>query len=231
MPAEVYFPAEVGMYIDGVKTANTTAAILANVAIKDIETTSVKVQPYYTTTQGAEILGAEYTVTIADLLKKVGGEKANAVLNYAAAAQKYFNVAGTLAFSGATVTGAYTDNLAIVEALADARVTPQQVALILEDSVSFKFTVDGAEDGDVMMITDGENVATVAIENGVVTIGDVGIDNWNTTYTFQVIDEGGNAVSSSFTYSVSTYYARMANKADQNLTDLVTAMMALYETL
>lgn len=233
MPAEVYFPAEVGMYIDGVKTANTTAAILANVAIKDIETTSVKVQPYYTTTQGAEILGAEYTVTIADLLKKISATdaKAAAVLNYAAAAQKYFNIEGTLQYTAPTLTGTYTDNLAIVgEKLADARVIPTEVALLLKDTVSFKFTLDGAEDGDVLRMTSGADSATFAIENGVVEVTGIGIDKWDTTFTFVVEDENGVAVSSTFTYSVSTYYARMNGK-DANLTDLVTAMMALYETL
>lgn len=235
MPAEVYFPAEVGMYIDGVKTANATAAILANIAIKDIETASVTVQPYYTTTQGAEILGAEYDVTIADLLKQISASdaKAAAVLNYAAAAQTYFAVTGgTLTYTAPTVSGTYVDNLAIVgDKLADARVAPTEVSLLLKDTVSFKFTVDGAEDGDVLRMTNGDDSATFVIENGVAEVTGITAANWNTLYTFVIEDENGDAVSSTFTYSVSTYYARMKNSNDSTLVDLITAMMALYETL
>jgi hypothetical protein len=89
--------------------------------------------------------------------------------------------------------------------------------------------VNNAEDGDKMKITVDDKSTTVAIENGVVTIGDIGIDKWDTTFTFVVVDETGAEVSDTFTYGVSIYYARMNGK-DANLTDLVTAMMALYET-
>lgn len=229
MPAEVYFPAEIGLYVDGVKIPGATAAILTDVAIKDIESKSVTVAAYYTTTQGAEIVGAETTVTVADLLKTVGGAKANAVLNYAAAAQAYFGIEGTLTYTAPTLNGTYTDQLAIVgEKLADARVIPTEVALLLKDTVSFKFAVSGAEDGDVLKMTNGEDVAEFVIENGVVTVDGIGIDNWNTLYTFVIEDETDLAVSSTFTYSVSTYYARMQG-GDANLANLVTAMMALYE--
>ena len=107
---------------------------------------------------------------------------------------------------------------------------PTEVALLLKDTVSFKFSVLGAVDGDKLYIKDGDKVASVEIVNGVAVIDGITADNWNTTYTFWVADEADARVSAEFTYGVSTYYARMV-ASDAALADLVTAMMALYETL
>ena len=79
-----------------------------------------------------------------------------------------------------------------------------------------------------MEITDGTNTAVVTIVDGVAIFDGIGVKNWNTLYSFRVLDAEGNAVSSTFTYSVSTYYARMGAE-NTNLTNLVNAMMAFYE--
>lgn len=232
MPNTILFEASKGIYVDGVKME--TNEFLTNVAIKDISET-VSVQPYYTTTQGEEVKGDAVEVSIAQLLQSISGSNAQAaaVLNYAAAAQKYFNITGTdLTYTAATVNGNYENNLKVVNPIENARVIPQQVALLLKETVSFKFTVEGAVEGDVMQISDGVNEAvTVDIVDGVAIFDDIAVTNWNTTYTFTVLDAEGTPVCSFFTYSVSTYYVRMmANTTDASLMDLVTAMMALYET-
>ena len=74
------------------------------------------------------------------------------------------------------------------------------------------------------------DAATVAFdEKGIAVVEAINPTKWNDTYYFCIVDGEGNAVSATFSYGVSTYFARMSGNEDANLTALVDAMMALYE--
>ena len=222
------------------------------VAPKDVEQT-VTVQPYYVY-NNEDVLGDVKTLTVASMLETYAGggygEKvanmAAAVLNYAAAAQKYFKVEGGLTYTAQTPSGTYIDKLSIRENIVNpdggVTVRPKSVSLLLNDVVNIKFVFDVKTTGYYLRAaTTREGLAEMSaeyveivydesVDEWVAVIGSVVMKNWNKDIYFQVYDNNGQPVSASFIYGVSTYYARMNNTASKNLTNLVNAMMVLYET-
>lgn len=195
-------------------------------------------------------LGWHETTIAAVLQGYVGGansgasDLAIATLNYAAAAQNYFDYkTDDLANKGlsdgqkAVTHGTYEKALDI-DPLAGATVALKGMTLLLNDTVNFKLTVNttditglkaqisadnGANWVDALRLEacDGGNGDYKAIFAGI-TPG-----AWNTDYQMRVVNGAGEPVSSTVTYSVSTYAVRMAGNAEvKSVTD---AMLALYE--
>lgn len=245
---------EAGLYVDGVKKAGVLTdgyylvESFLKAAAKEIGK-SVTVQGYYIA-NGVEIKGTEIKTSIAALLRTYLNNSdenivalATATLNYAAAAQTYFgydtdNLVNT-GLAATPSTGEYADNFAVVEAKPDAILAPREIALLLNDTVDLHIStgklISTAVNYTDYFLSISENAdmsdaATVAFnERGIAVVKAINPTKWNDTYYFCIVDGEGNAVSATFTYGVSTYFARMKETEDANLAALVGAMMALYE--
>lgn len=245
---------EAGLYVDGVKKVGTLedggyylVESFFKTAAKETGK-PVTIQPYYIA-GGIEEKGNAVTTSIAAILRRYLDyndskivELATATLNYAAAAQVYFGYdTENLVNEGLAATlpqDEYTDNFAITEAKPGATVAPYEIALLLNDTVDLYVKIATKSDAvnlasfklAIAQNADMSGSVTIAIdERGVATVKAIGPANWNDTYYFRIVDGEGNAASATFTYGVSTYYARMSENEDANLSDLVKSMMALYE--
>lgn len=169
-------------------------------------------------------------------------EIAAATLGYAAAAQNYFNYkTDALATGGLTVDadvkGTYDpDKLFVVTKLVGATVAPSEMALLLRDTVGIHVKVaplgDAVVDmtGYALQVADNatfDSASNIAIEDGKAEMLGISARLWNDSFYFRIVDADGTPVSSTFTYGISAYYARM-NENDE-VADLVKSMMRLYE--
>ena len=209
---------------------------------------------------GAELRGEAVNVSVADLLQRyvTDGEQtaevkalAAATLNYAAAAQIYFDYEiGTLANAGlpeSNYTGAYTSVMTGFDGEKEDNVaTPYAATLLLRDTLAFKFIYTEACDGFAekyriaLLDENGNAVKTVApvlceeqtdtykaIFDGIMPTA------WNATYTVAVIAaddvaEKPTVIGETFGYSVMSYLVRASVK-DSKVAEVAPAMYALYE--
>lgn len=189
--------------------------------------------------------------TLADVLMRYvesgssAAPVAVAALNYTAAAQQYFNAdlaEGDLANAGlsdeqktVTVTGTYTG--AGMTALdGEVKATMAGMSLLLEDQICFKlvFSAVDATGYKVQVSTDNfANYTTLtpeATQDGLaykaITAG-IKPGDYNTTYSFRIVDAEGHAVSHTLNYSVAAYYTAM--QSETAVAPVVKAIMALYE--
>ena len=233
-----------GAYINGDFVAAVDyAATLEGIAAKEIadEITVVPVCFW----NEIELKGEELTTSAAELLKGyIAGEYsaetkalAAATLNYAAAAQTYFDY-NTENLANADVAYAfpeYEEYTSVYEILnTDGKAVDfYGVKLILEDTV--KVAVYFKSDADLTGYTAWCESAQGAPENtdNIVSVGG-GIykvifdgfmpGSWSTTYAFWLTDEYSVQVSGDLQYSVSTYAVRMQNS---EVDAVVDAMLVL----
>lgn len=257
--AKVVVPAgvsasEAGVYVDGEKLAGTAAS--GYYAVPNVFKTAAKetgrrvsVQAYYVA-DGTEVKGKAVQTSIAELLRAELDSKnastvalATAALNYAAAAQTYFTYdTENLVNEGISPIlpeKIYTDNFAVVTPKADATVAPREMTLLLNDRVDLRVAA-GVRAGATVDFTslclaisesaDMSGALTVPFdEEGIAVVDGISPSNWEKTYYFRIEDRAGNAASATFSYGVSTYFARMGKNEDQTLCDLLSSMMALGE--
>lgn len=252
LPVSVTVTGEVGMLVNGEAVALEgadgvfTLNALLTVAVKDADT-AVSVTPYYDTPEGDRIMGEESRISVVTLLRAYLESEseqtrrlATATLHYIAAAQDYFACDVLIPVNDGLAplpsTGSYTDRYMISTAPDGATVRPLYFSLILGDTVSIKavFSCEGETDGYRLAISRDIGMAdatTVALTGNCAIVDDILPRDFDTTYFFCVLDADGNAVSATFTYGVSTYFARMQGSEDAKLTALLDSMLALYETV
>ena len=237
----------IGAYINDefVAAANGTVT-LGGIAAKELAD-SITVQPAYTV-DGTEVKGEETTVTVASMLMQyVNGDNAEAkalaiaTLNYAAAAQTYFDYnTENLANAGLsdeqkalTYANTYADGHKITGE--GAAVTVYGIKLMLNDTadiaVYFNSELDLAN-GYTAICKNGDatySVKFVKVENSE-TLYKAIFEGfmptaWDADLEFSVTD-GEKTVSETLTYSVTDYCFRMQGSA---IDAVVDAMLALYE--
>lgn len=255
---------ELGAYVgeDFIPAVDGTVTVSGIAAKKLVD--GITVRP--ACTLGTEqVIGEAITVSPAALLQNyVTGEYstkvknlAAATLNYAAAAQKYFDYkTDTLANAGLDAalqayayTGTYTSALKIEGNKAENVATPRTATLLLGDTVSLKFVFTAAGEGFAenyrfaLLDANGNAVKTVtpvlcdgqvntykAIFEGVMPT------MWNTVYTVAVIAADDTAtqptaIGQTVDYSVMSYLVRASAKSENPTlaSDVAPAMYALYE--
>ena len=195
-------------------------------------------------TSVATLLHAYTTSTDGAAMKYA--ELAAATLDYVSEAQSYFGYeTGNLANGGSTtgtaVKGSYdADKLFVVTKLDGATVAPSEIALLLRDRVGIHVTLAALGGATVNMtgyklqVADnasfnGASNIAVTESNGTYKAELLGISArlWNDSFFFRVVNASGTSVSSTFTYGVSAYYARMSE--NDGVASLVSSMMVLYE--
>ena len=248
-----------GAYVNG----DFVAAVDGVVTVGDIAAKEVAddftVQSTYTL-DGEEILGVEMTLSLADLLMQYvdGSESAAenvavATLNYAAAAQNYFeynagnpaNAALSNEQKARTYSETYDGKYSLLDASPEAPAAIHGIKLILNDTVDiavyFNSDVDLTDaaaytaiamygnsveelyKADEIVLVEGSTTLYKAYFRGFTPA------TWGTDYTFGVmLADGSSAASDAVLYSISDYAARMQ---DTEVDAVVDAMLALYEAV
>ena len=244
----------VGAYINGEFVAAADGKVTVDGIVARKLADRISVAPTYTTASGIEINGKTTEVSPAEMLMQyvTGGTEAEknlaiATLNYAAAAQTYFNY-NTSALANAALTaeqktvaytGTYTDG-STVTGTADDKADIYFATLLLKDTVSVKFVwtttaADFATKYELAVFNGTEIVARMpltACEGQTTTFkviaeGLVPTD-WNTSVTFAIVEKDGTTViGQTATYSVMSYFIRMEDS--ETVGELCKAMIALYE--
>lgn len=216
---------------------------------------NIAVQAYYIK-NGTRTTGKAVSTSVASLLhaytESTDGaamkyaEIAAATLDYISEAQTYFGYeTGSLANGGSpantAVKGTYDpEKLFTVTSLAGATVAPAEIALLLRDTVGIHIKIAALGGKTVNMsgykleVSDNAAFTSAALvpvveKNGQYKAEMLGITArlWNDSFFFRVVDASGKPVSSTFTYGVSAYYARMSE--NDGVCSLVSSMMVLYE--
>ena len=217
----------------------------------------VTIRPYYVRKTGETVWGKKTTTSVAKLLlayTKTDDKEATkysalaaATLEYAANAQKYFgystgNLANKDLVSDTAIKGIYDKDqlFVVVENPKNATVLPNEVSLLLRDTVGIHMTFKSKDgfpldmSGYKLQISDNAAFTTTAgirlVKKGdfyVAEMEGISARNWNESFYFRVLDASGKVVSPTFTYGVSAYYARMSE--NDAVKDLVSAMMLVYE--
>lgn len=216
---------------------------------------SIAVQAYYIK-NGTRTTGKQMNTSVATLLRAYTestdgeamkyAELAAATLDYISEAQTYFgyqtdNLANGGASANTALKGTYDPaKLFTVVMLDGATVAPSEISLLLRDTVGIHIKIAALggktvnmsgyqlEIADNASFTHASTVPVVA-SNGEYKAEMHGITPrlWNDSFFFRIVDANGTPVSSTFTYGVSAYYARM-NQND-GISSLVSSMMVLYE--
>ena len=248
-----------GAYINGEFVLAVDGCVRVDgIAAKNL-VDEIKAAPAYTL-GGTELRGEEITVTPAALLGNyVTGEYsaevkalAAATLDYAAAAQMYFEYKSEglePAKKEYAYTGTYESAMKIKGNEENNVATPYAATLLLGDTVSFKFIFTAAAEGFAenyrfaLLDADGKVVKTVApvlCEGQTNTYKAIfeGImpTMWNKVYTVAVIAADDTAaqptaIGETVDYSVMSYLVRASAKSDNPVlaSDVAPAMYALYE--
>ena len=243
----------IGAYVNGKFVAATNGTVTVSDIVAKELTKEITVQPACTL-DGAELRGAESTVSVAELLTGYVTDDptdktsnlAIATLNYAAAAQTYFGTEGELANAALTdeqkaltYKNTYADGHKInIETGTDA--TAYGVKLILGDTVNIAVYFNSDKDltnGYSAVCKNGEetySVKFVKVENSE-TLYKAIFEGfmptaWDADLEFSVTD-GEKTVSETLTYSVTDYCARMQDYVENGVSvdPVVDAMLALYE--
>lgn len=247
---------EAGIYVDGVKMSGIPmdgyylVEGFFKTAAKETGKTVI-VQAYYVA-DGKEVRGEEKETSIASMLRGyLDGTQAEtaalaaATLNYAAATQLYFGYdIEHLVNAGLPATlpqNTYTDNFTVVSGMTDATVAPREMALLLNDTVDLHVSIASCNGAAVDFSTlrlaisesaDMSGAASLAFDDrGIAVVRGISPAHWNDTYYFRIENSKGEAVSATFSYGISTYYARMLKNENEYLVELVKTMMVLYEAL
>ena len=259
-PASIHAQAtNLGAYINGEFVLAVDGCVRVDgIAAKNL-VDEIKAAPAYTL-GGTELRGEEITVTPAALLGNyVTGEYsaevkalAAATLDYAAAAQMYFEYKSEglePAKKEYAYTGTYESAMKIKGNEENNVATPYAATLLLGDTVSFKFIFTAAAEGFAenyrfaLLDADGKVVKTVApvlCEGQTNTYKAIfeGImpTMWNKVYTVAVIAANDTAaqptaIGETVDYSVISYLVRASAKSDNPVlaSDVAPAMYALYE--
>ncbi|MBQ8350810.1 MAG: hypothetical protein IJY20_02040 [Clostridia bacterium] len=238
--------------------ANATAGIAQNIKADVITTAAKDVCNKFAYTVTGEIDGKTVTLatgvtTMKDALMAYvttdTADKASNVaiasLNYAAAAQKYFNTeiaAADLANAGlsetqktVTTAGEYTaaDRVAEVE---NATAKLIGISLLLEEKIALKLVFDTDVEGAKVQMADNADftgateVAYTATKEGgyykAITEG-IGAANYNSLIYFRVVDADGVVISNTIAYSVAAYCNNMQDNAA--VAPVANAILALYD--
>ena len=178
-----------------------------------------------------------------------------ATLNYATAAQDFFgygidgvaNDALSADEKTATYTGTYTSIFAKAGDASENVAALHAASLILDDAVAMKFVFTDVSDSFAanykVALLDGEGKVVVSAaptrcEGQTATykviLGGLLPSDWNTAYTVAVISsfdrsENPTPVGETYTYSVTSYLARITEESVTMRLTLVPAIYALYE--